>query len=167
MTGSQVLIIAVVCGALLYLLLRRRGSRKVKGSETPLRSGSGAMTSSQRPVRRDVMPVSPARPGSPAGSRSDDSGSSHPAYPVAPAVYPEYAPRNGSSARREGTQGASGVLRAADRLKGEGSSAKTSVAPPDSDPAARPWYPQAPASYNETEDGTAQTDRSEGKHSGT
>ena len=143
MTGSVFLGVAVLVGVVLYLVLRRRGTRQGEAPVTaPAASDKGMGRSAEastdfHPVTKTSLPVRPA-------FRPDDSGSSHPAYPVAPAKYAGKVPvRPGSSSRHEvatpvSRRDVNPVLEARRAA--------------DAPPPTEPWYPEAPASYTEGEE---------------
>ncbi len=149
MTRPVLLVVVMVVAGVLYLLLRRRGDR---GREEikPLPTMEPAGTTQEEPVLRPFRPAAkagatgslPPRPRPAA----DDSGSSHPAYPVAPAKYSGAAPvKAGSSGRYEAYGGGPVSRPELDPVAEARGSAHAPV-------EAKPWYPEAPASYTEGEE---------------
>ena len=158
MTGSMFVVVAIVVAGLLYLLLRRRGTRPSEDLRA-VRSTDGDQSPREaadlKPFKVKADDLRAGLPPKPKAS-AHDSGSSHPAYPVAPAKYSGAVLGRTDPVSRSGAAAgsASGVHRAFVPTPSNPDFDPVAAAKgdPNAPPPAEPWYPEAPAHYTE-EDG--------------
>ena len=166
MTGSMSVIAVIVVAGLLYLLLRRRGTRQGEDIRA-VRSSDGGRSPSEasdlKPFKAKVDDLRAGLPPKPKVS-PHDSGSSHPAYPVAPAKYSGAVLGRTDPVSRSGAAGGvSGVHRAFVPTPSNPDFDPVAAAKgdPNAPPPAEPWYPEAPAPYTEDDVATGLAHRDE------